>query len=209
MDAILNAKFNWLEVVAYGQSPCSAGKKILKRCPDRLVMPTIDIGDIDIYHAITFCGVSAKGHISRQGTTFRWTVTDAVDFWKLREQLCCSSCERYSKWEKKKKRKRYCVEKHRSHFKSSLGSLAPNCQVTAGILQIQSSLSCFNCLKFVLWWLTGSPLKIINGSQLLKFRKCSSALGHCNNQPRKRKGLGIYEVSQFITIWEKYSRTLV
>lgn len=110
---------------------------------------------------------------------------------------------------KKKKRKGYCVEKHRSHFKPSLGSLAPNCQVTVGILQNQSSLSCFNCLKFVLWWLTGSPLKIINGSQLLKFRKCSSALGHCNNQPRKRKGLGIYEVSQFITIWEKYSRTLV
>lgn len=97
MGAILNAKFNWLGVVAYGQSPCSAGKKFLKWCPDRLVMPTIDIGDIDIYHAINFCGVSSKGHIGRQGTTFKLSVADAVDFWKPWEQLCCFSCERYSK----------------------------------------------------------------------------------------------------------------
>lgn len=160
MGAIVNAKFSWSRWLPAGRVLVQQG---IKKCPNILVMPTIDIGDIDICHAITFYGVSSKGRISRQWTTYKWSVADGVDFCKPWEQLCSSSCERYSKCAKKGE---VLSRENRSHFRS-LGSLDPNHQVTIGILQNQSSLGYFNCLKFVPWWLTGSPLKIINGSQLL------------------------------------------
>lgn len=56
--------------------------------------------------------------------------------------------------------------------------------------------------------MTGSPLRRINDLQLLYFGKCSSALGHCNNWSWESKSLGIYGMSQFPAIWEKYSRAL-
>ena len=67
----MNAKFNWLGVIVWGRVLVQQEKNKTKNCPDRLVMPTTDLGEIDICHTITFYGVSSKGRIGRQGATFR------------------------------------------------------------------------------------------------------------------------------------------
>lgn len=55
-----------------------------------------------------------------------------------------------------------------------LDALDPTIKRLKGFCRIRALGRFFNCLSFVAkWWLTGSPLKIINSSQLLYFGKCS------------------------------------
>lgn len=101
------------------------------------------------------------------------------------------SCEWYRQ---RTERKRYRAKKMQSHFSSPC---APWVQTPSdSTFSIVTSATLIVCALW-LQWMAGSPLNIINGSPLLYFAECSSALGHCNNLQKQRKGLGIYEMSPF------------
>lgn len=96
--------------------------------------------------------------------------------------------------DKEQKGKRYRAKKTQSHFSCPC---APWVQTPSdSTFSIVTSAALIVCALW-LQWMAGSPLNIINGSPLLYFAECSSALGHCNNLQKQRKGLGIYEMSPF------------
>lgn len=130
-------------------------------------------------------------HHQREQLHLRGNHGRPSDFLEVTSDSVLPSCEWYRQ---RTERRRYRAKKMQSHFSSPC---VPWVQTPSdSTFSIVTSATLIVC-ALGLQWMAGSPLNIINGSPLLYFAECSSALGHYNNLQKQRKGLGIYEMSPF------------